>query len=118
MFYDKRRGDIWWMLDTHHKPQDTRLIRGDRPVIVVSNDVGNQTSSTITVVPLSASPARIARGDGYCNNVLLLGYGQPSMALPGQVLSVDRSDLQCYVGRLTDTDMRRVDDALHKALGI
>lgn len=29
MFSDKRRGDIWWMVDTHRKPADTCLIRGD-----------------------------------------------------------------------------------------
>lgn len=22
MFSDKRRGDIWWMVDTHRKPAD------------------------------------------------------------------------------------------------
>ncbi len=27
MFSDKRRGDIWWMSDTHRKPADTCLIR-------------------------------------------------------------------------------------------
>lgn len=50
MFSDKRRGDIWWMSDTHRKPADTCLIRGDRPVIVVSSDSANQTGSTATVV--------------------------------------------------------------------
>lgn len=48
MFSDKRRGDIWWMSDTHRKPADTCLIRGDRPVIVVSSDSANQTGSTAT----------------------------------------------------------------------
>ena len=72
MFSDKRRGDIWWMVDTHRKPADTCLIRGDRPVIVVSSDSANQTGSTATVVPMTSSPARLARGDGFCDNVLLL----------------------------------------------
>lgn len=66
MFSDKRRGDIWWMSDTHRKPADTCLIRGDRPVIVVSSDSANQTGSTATVVPMTSSPARLARGDGFC----------------------------------------------------
>lgn len=74
MFSDKRRGDIWWMSDTHRKPADTCLIRGDRPVIVVSSDSANQTGSTATVVPMTSSPARLARGDGFCDNVLLLGF--------------------------------------------
>lgn len=118
MFSDKRRGDIWWMSDTHRKPADTCLIRGDRPVIVVSSDSANQTCSTVTVVPTTASPARPARGDGFCDNVLLQGYGEPSMALPRQVHGADRADLQQYLGHLTDADMRRLDAALRSALGL
>lgn len=118
MFSDKRRGDIWWMVDTHRKPADTCLIRGDRPVIVVSSDSANQTSSTVTVVPMTSSLAGLARGDGYCDNVLLLGYGEPGMALPRQVHGADRADLQQYLGHLTDADMRRLDAALRSALGL
>lgn len=123
MFSDKRRGDIWWMVDTHRKPADTCLIRGDRPVIVVSSDSANQTGNTVTVVPMTASPARLARGDGFCDNVLLQGYGDPSMALPSmalprQVHGADRADLQHYLGHLTDADMRRLDAALRSALGL
>lgn len=118
MFSDKRRGDIWWMVDTHRKPADTCLIRGGRPVIVVSSDSANQTCSTVTVVPTTSSSARLARGDGYCDNVLLLGYSEPSMAMPGQVYGVDRADLQQYLGHLTDADMRRLDAALQSALGL
>lgn len=118
MFSDKRRGDIWWMSDTHRKPADTCLIRGDRPVIVVSSDSANQTGSTATVVPMTSSLAGLARGDGFCDNVLLLGYGEPSMALPRQVHGADRADLQQYLGHLTDADMRRLDAALRSALGL
>lgn len=64
MFNDKRRGDIWWMTDTIRKPEGTCLIRGDRPVVVVSSDQANQASRTALVVPLTSSPAQLARGDG------------------------------------------------------
>lgn len=106
------------MSDTHRKPADTCLIRGDRPVIVVSSDSANQTCSTVTVVHTTASPARPARGDGFCDNVLLQGYGEPSMALPRQVHGADRADLRQYLGHLTDADMRRLDAALRSALGL
>ena len=119
MFSDKRRGDIWWMVDTHRKPADTCLIRGDRPVIVVSSDSANQTGSTATVVPMTSSPARLARGDGFCDNVLLLGYGEPSMALPRQVLlQTEPICSSTCLGHLTDADMRRLDAALRSALGL
>lgn len=63
MFSDKRRGDIWWMVDTHRKPADTCLIRGDRPVIVVSSDSANQTGKhgdggSHDLQPRKAGPGR------------------------------------------------------------
>lgn len=62
MFVDKRRGDIWWMQDTHRRDPETHIVRGDRPVIIVSTDQANQQSTRVLVVPMSASPAQVARG--------------------------------------------------------
>ena len=70
MFNDKRRGDIWWAQDTAHKREDTCLIRGDRPVVIVSSDEVNCNTRIITVVPLTSSPAQLARGDGTYDQVL------------------------------------------------
>lgn len=118
MFNDKRRGDIWWMTDTVRKPEGTCLIRGDRPVVVVSSDQANYASRTALVVPLTTSPAKLAQGDGSYDQVLLTGYGSPSMAMTRQVHAVDTDDLTEYRGRLTDADMARVDLALRRALGV
>ena len=75
MFNDKRRGDIWWAQDTTHKREGTCLIRGDRPVVIVSSDEVNCNTRIVTVVPLTSSPAQLARGDGTYDQVLLIGYG-------------------------------------------
>lgn len=93
MFNDKRRGDIWWAQDTAHKREDTCLIRGDRPVVIVSSDEVNCNTRIITVVPLTSSPAQLARGDG-------------------------TYDLTEYRGHLTDADMLRLDAVLRRALGV
>lgn len=47
MFVDKRRGDIWWMQDTHRRDPETHIVRGDRPVIIVSTDKDNQPRPNI-----------------------------------------------------------------------
>lgn len=78
MFNDKRRGDIWWAQDTAHKREDTCLIRGDRPVVIVSSDEVNCNTRIITVVPLTSSPAQLARGDGTYDQVLLTGWTRSS----------------------------------------
>lgn len=119
MFIDKRRGDVWWLSDSHRKPTDTRLTRGDRPALVVSRDEANQTNSTVLVIPFSASPAQLARGDGTYDNVLLTGYpAEDSAALTRQLHAVDAADLTEYLYHLTDADMARVAAALRRALGL
>lgn len=96
MFNDKRRGDIWWAQDTAHKREGTCLIRGDRPVVIVSSDEVNCNTRIVTVVPLTSSPAQLARGDGTYDQVLLTEYR----------------------GHLTDADMLRLDEALRHALRV
>ena len=125
MFNDKRRGDIWWAQDTTHKREGTThkregtyLIRGDRPVVIVSSDSVNCNTRIVTVVPLTSSPAQLARGDGAYDQVLLTGYGAPSMALTRQVHAVDADDLTEYRGHLADVDMLRLDAVLRQALGL
>ena len=47
-----RRGDIWYVSDDAlgGKNEDDRIIRGSRPVLIVSVDDHNFTSSCLTVV--------------------------------------------------------------------
>ena len=118
MFNDKRRGDIWRMQDSTRKREDTCLIRGDRPVVIVSSDSVNCNTRIVTAVPLTSGPAALARGDGTYDQVLLTGYCAPSMALTRQVHAVDTDDLTEYLGHLTDADMLRLDAALRRALGV
>lgn len=118
MFSDKRRGDVYWLIDTPHREADTKLLRGDHPVVIVSNDVINQTSLTITVIPLTTSTTKLTRGDGYCDNVLLTGLNIPSVAITRQVRTIDAGDLQKFLGHLPDREMARLDAALHRTLGL
>ena len=58
------------------------------------------------------------REDTTYDQVLLTGYGAPSMALTRQVHAMDTDDLTEYRGRLTDADMLRLDAVLRRALGV
>lgn len=118
MFNDKRRGDVYWMTDTPLREGATHILRGDRPAVIVSSDEVNQTSPTVTVIPLPTSTAKLERGDGYCNNVLLMSLNLPSVAVTRQVRTIDADDLQRYLGHLPDREMTRLDAALRRALGL
>lgn len=119
MFTDKRRGDVYWAAFTALHPQDSVLLTKTRPVLVVSSDRANMTSNTVLVIPLTSSPNALARGDGAYDQVLLTGYnGTDSMALTRQLHAVDITDLSDFMYHLTEADMVRVNDALHRALGL
>lgn len=66
-----RRGDIWYVSDDAlgGKNEDDRIIRGSRPVLIVSVDDHNFTSSCLTVVPISSGDRRIDGSDP--SNVIL-----------------------------------------------
>lgn len=87
-------------------------------MVIVSSDEVNCNTRIVTVIPLTSSPAQLARGDGTYDQVLLTGYGAPSMALTRQVHAVDTDDLTEHRGHLTDADMLRLDAVLRRALGV
>lgn len=119
MFSDKRRGDVYYMVDTVIRSPGSCVIGKNRPVIIVSSDDVNLSGQLVTVVPLTSSQAQLARGDGTFNMVALDSYLQtPSMALPRQVRTVDARDLDTYCCHLRDTDMARIDNALRQVLGL
>ena len=117
MFNDKRRGDVYWMTDTSAREGNTHVLRGDRPAVIVSSDEVNQTSPTVTVIPLTTSTAKLERGEGSCNNVLLMSLNLPSVVVTRQVRTIDADDLQRYLGHLPDREMARLDTALRRVMG-
>ena len=90
---------------------------GVRPVLVVQNDQGNQSSPTVIVAPPTSRRKRPRQP----THVLVLppegGLSQPSQVLCEQVRTLEKSRLTDYLGELTADTLRRVDDALQRALG-
>lgn len=90
---------------------------GVRPVLVVQNDQGNQSSPTVIVAPLTSRRKRPRQP----THVLVLppegGLTRPSQVLCEQVRTLEKSRLTDYLGALSDDTLRRVDDALLRALG-
>ena len=106
------------LIELGEEPVGAITRAGKAALVIVSSDEVNCNTRIVTVVPLTSSPAQLARGDGTYDQVLLTGYGAPSMALTRQVHAVDTDDLTEYRGHLTDADMLRLDAALRRALGI
>lgn len=109
-----KRGDIYYF-----KLGDVResIQGGERPVLIVQNDMGNQHSTTTIVCPITAKmkkwmPTHIDLG---CN----FGLQKRSLLLCEQIFTINISDLGCYVGTIEDAEMlQKIEKALKISLGI
>lgn len=118
MLTDVRRGDIWWALveTTHPK---SKVIRGFRPVLVVSGDQTNEKNVLITIAPMTT---KICHADGQLRVPMLPDshncLDKPSLVLADQIMTVDRCTLHHWNGVASDEDMTRVETAIRAALGL
>lgn len=89
---------------------------GERPVIVVQNDVGNKYSPTIIVIAVSS---RVYKKD-LPVHVALKSECLPkkSMALLEQVRTIDKSRLKEYLGRVSKREMNEIERALYVSFDI
>jgi mRNA interferase MazF len=84
-----KRGDIYFAVLDPTLGSETQKTR---PVVIVSNNTANKSSSLVTVVPLSSQIARV-----YPFEVLLKaadsGLGKDSKAMAQQVRTLDKQRL-------------------------
>lgn len=110
-----RRGHIY---DVSFDPVVGSEIGKRRPAIIVSNDLNNEHSQTVTVVPFTGQPGRRT----YPFEVLIphsiAGLTSDSRAKCDQVRTVDKSRLVVYRGALTHQYMLEVEKALKVHLNI
>lgn len=111
MKWDKaRRGDIFYIAGTEAVGSEQA---GDRPAVIVSNDVGNRYAPIVEVVYLTTrQKARMP------THVPIYSTERPSTALCEQIVTVSKHRLQRYIGSASDGEMRGIDKALHISLGI
>lgn len=86
---------------------------GDRPAIIVSNDVGNEHSPVVEVVYLTTQ-----KKNTLPTHVQIYSSPRPSTALCEQIDSVDKSRLGGLMGRITEEEMHEIDKALAVSLEI
>lgn len=105
-----RRGQVWWWVAPEQGR--THIQRGVRPVVVVSNDVCNQSSDVITVVPFTTKVKR-----PYPQQAPVIFEDNISIALADQITSIPVSELSSYICELRDFQMDQIDNAIAIQLG-
>lgn len=90
---------------------------GIRPCLIIQNDTGNAHSSTVIVAMMTTQkkkdlPTHIAISPkDYC-------LGINTTILLEQLRTIDKSRLSSFVGRLSDSTMQKVDEALRISLAL
>ena len=108
------RGQIWGYNDPYAKAGvsiTTSVQRGNRPVVIVGNDVGNKHGTTVNVVPCT-SQDKVDMPTHYTFTM----NGIKNTVMCEQITTVDMDRLYPYYGTLSSDEMRNLDKCLFESL--
>ncbi len=90
---------------------------GKRPVIVLQNNCGNFYAPTLIVAPLTSNVEKKPNlpTHYYLDNDAVL---YPSIVLLEQITTIDKRQVQKYVGKVNRKKMEDISECLEKSLGL
>lgn len=108
-----KRGDVFWAKVPYVQDLTTSVYR---PVIIISNNIGNKHSDNVIVIPTTTQmkhldlPTNVSIGSKIT--------GTSSLALCEHVRILHKSRLGAYIGHLSRKRMKSVENALLIAIGL
>lgn len=116
-----QRGDIWFAnLGSH---VNTCVQDGIRPVVIISNNIGNAHAETVNIVPMTRHLKKLelpCHTKIYPSNVSDVQQALDlSMVLAEQLTTISKHSLRSYAGHITDNSaMERIEKAVTAQLGL
>ena len=104
-----QRGDIYY---AELNPVIGSEQGGTRPVLIISNDIGNRHSPTVIVAAITSRVHTKAKLPTHTAIRDFEGLNKDSIILLEQIRTIDKKRLQEYIGMLSESEMARVDKAL------
>lgn len=110
-----RRGDIYY---ADLSPVVGSEQGGVRPVLIVQNNVGNRFSPTVIAAAITSQRAKANLPTHIMLDSQKTGLSRDSVVLLEQVRTIDKHRLKERMGRLDDSAMSLVDQALSISFGL
>ena len=109
------RGEIYY---ANMEPHVGSEQGGERPVVVLQNDMGNKHSSTLIIATLTS---KVDKKLNLPTHVLLdqnPGLKVPSIVQLEQIFTIDKRRVQRFAGQTSSEEMDRIEAALKISLGM
>lgn len=110
-----KRGDIFY---ADLSPVVGSEQGGMRPVLIVQNDTGNKHSPTVIAAAITSQTGKARLPTHIELNAQSVGLSRDSVILLEQVRTIDKSRLRERMGKLEDTTMTKVDNAIAVSFGL
>ena len=92
---------------------------GTRPAVIVDSQSEKANLQTIVVVPMTSNLSAMRfPGSFQVFSSALNGRSVDSVVLTHQVRAIDKNRIEATLGRLSDTDMRRLEGHLRELLDL
>ena len=110
-----KRGDIFY---ADLSPVVGSEQGGMRPVLIVQNDTGNKHSPTVIAAAITSQTGKARLPTHIELNAQSVGLSRDSVILLEQIRTIDKSRLRERLGKLDDTTMTKVDNAIAVSFGL
>ena len=110
-----RRGDIYY---ADLSPVVGLEQGGIRPVLIVQNNVGNRFSPTVIAAAITSQQSKANLPTHIPLNADSSGLSKDSVVLLEQMRTIDKRRLKEKMGRVDDTAMNAVNNAISISLGL
>jgi len=104
------RGEVWWI---NFDLSVGGEIRKKRPAVIMSNNAANQFLNRVQVVPLTSSVGKL-----YPSETYVTFRGKKAKAMADQLTTVSKKRLMNQAGKISKTEMERVERAIIVQLGL